>query len=876
MTGRLFEHEDETWNGLAADATEQLRKELETGNLLLAPGQSATAVLAMSSPPWHTATVNPFVREWVASASAEDSEREDPGPYLEDVTGSKTTLQYKAHSYPTKVPPEVIVRLLLHYTKPGDVVLDGFAGSGMTGVAAQLCSTRNSTIDLEFKRRGRTPLWGPRRAVLNDLAPSATFLASGVTLPVDAEAFEEASNRLLERLDDELGWMYKTTTSDGLQANIDYTVWSEVFTCPHCAAPVVYYDGAFDQSSGEVREQFPCPTCGATVGKKGPSPALERRKTTTRILTGEVIERIELRPVRIHYRFRSGKTVGAGSKVPDEQDLAVLTRIAGLDVSGAPRARLPIADMTHGSRLAPKGFKAVEHLYSDRSLVALSRLWTWTAEEPDPALRRALKFWIEQAFWGLSWMNRYQALQQGKLGGSQVNRQMTGVYYISSLISECTPRYNLEGSNPKRGKKSTLAKLWKSVPGNAEIRITTGDASSLPLDDESVDYIFVDPPFGANIPYADLALVIEAWHGVYTAPEREAIVDKARGKGNEEYADLMAACFREFARVLKPGRWMTVEFSNSSNTVWGALQNALGSAGFVIADTRVLDKSQDSYRQATAVNAVKQDLMISCYKPATETTAAIASSSAAESVWSFVGEHLTHLPIVEDSGPKLRSVRERNPDRVYHRVVSYYVSSGLPVPMTAGEFYAGLEQHYNERDGMYFRPDQVETYERKKMTFKELEAAELFITDEKSAVAWLRQQLKRKPQTMAEIQPEYLKEVATSGERPDLLPDLRELLEQNFIQQQTGVWAVPDPRKVEHLEQLRTRDLLRTFESYASGTGALHRFRGEAVLAGFKVAWAANDYATITKVARRLPQEYLVELPAVLAYVRNATARLGR
>ena len=84
--------------------------------------------------------------------------------------------------------------------------------------------------------------------MLNDLAPNATFLASGVTLPVNADAFDRASSRLLKRLDDELGWMYKTKTPDGLAANIDYTVWSEVFTCPHCAAAVVYYEGAFVSS----------------------------------------------------------------------------------------------------------------------------------------------------------------------------------------------------------------------------------------------------------------------------------------------------------------------------------------------------------------------------------------------------------------------------------------------------------------------------------------------------------------------------------------------------------------------------------------------------------------------------------------------------
>lgn len=873
MNDRLFVNGDAKRAALAAQSTEILRKELESGSMPLADGESVAAVLAMSSPPWHTATVNPFVRAWIASFAVDRAPRLDPGPYLDDVQGSKATLQYKAHSYPTKVPPEVIVRLLLHYTQPGDVVLDGFSGSGMTGVAAQMCATPNAAVDAEFRRRGHVPRWGVRRAVLNDLAPNATFLASGVTLPVDAHVFETASGLLLERLRRELGWMYATTTPQGEQAVIDYTVWSEVFTCPHCAGAVVFYDGAFDQSTGLVADAFPCSECGASVGKKS-SPPLQRRLTTVRLLTGELIERVELRPVRIYYRIRTNQRSMTGSKKPDAEDLAVLNRAASLSVPHAPASPLPLEQMVHGSRLGPKGFKAVQHLYTDRSLATLSTLWGWAHAEPDANLSRALKFWIEQAFWGLSLMNRYQALQQGKLGGSQVNRQMTGVYYVSSLISECSPWYNLQGSEPTRGKQATLTKLWRSIPASADVRISTGDAAQLPLDDASVDYVFVDPPFGENIPYSDLALIIESWHGVLTQVEREAIVDRARGKGNREYADLMTACFHEFARVLRPGRWMTVEFSNSSNQVWGVLQEALTAAGFVVADTRVLDKTQDSYRQATAVNAVKQDLMISCYKPEAATAAAVSSSSGA-SVWTFVGEHLRHLPIVEDSGAQVRAVRERHPDRIYHRVVSYYVSAGLPVPMTAAQFYAGLDSHFNERDAMYFRPDQVETYERKKMTFKALADVDLFVTDEKSAVAWLRQTLKRRPRPMSEIQPAYLQEIATAGERPDQLPDLRELLEQNFIQD-VGAWAVPDPRKVEHLEQMRERDLLRTFDSYASGTGVLSRFRGEAVLAGFKKAWASSDYDVIVKVAARLPQDYLVELPAVLAYVRNARSRLSR
>ena len=76
----------------------------------------------------------------------------------------------------------------------------------------------------------------------------------------------------------------------------------------------------------------------------------------------------------------------------------------------------------------------------------------------------------------------------------------------------------------------------------------------------------------------------------------------------------MRPCFNEYSRVLKPGRWMTVVFSNSTNAVWRAIQEALGIAGFVVADVERLDKQQGSYRQVTST-AVKQDLVISAYKP---------------------------------------------------------------------------------------------------------------------------------------------------------------------------------------------------------------------------------------------------------------------
>lgn len=848
-------------------AREELRKRLpEMRRLPGCPLGSDEDILAMSYPPYYTACPNPFIADWLANLDRPgDDDRPDPGPFASDVVEGKGNAFYKAHSYPTKVPHPAIMRFILHYTRPGDVVLDGFAGSGMTGVAAQACGNPDQKVRhaIEDELGADNIEWGVRRAILAELGPSATFIAAGVNLPIDGDAFDQASQDLLDRFDREYGWMYQTTVTlengEPFEAGIDYVVWSEVFTCPHCGAEVVFYDAAFDSETGRVDDEFCCPSCGAALGKR----ALERRKVQERTLAGDLVERVEFRPVRIAWRSKRG----TGEKHFEESDRSVLDRVRQLRVSGFPSKKLPLDVLVHGTRLGPKGFEKVHHLWPNRALAALSVLWAWTAEESDPLTRLALRFWMEQAFWGLSWMNRYRWNVY-----SQVGQYMPGVYYVPSLTAECSVRYNLEGSSPTRGKRPSLTKLWQSSPASVgNVMISTGSSAALPVPDASVDYVFVDPPFGQNIPYSDLALVIEEWHRVTTSASEEATQDPFKGRGLDDYAELMRRCFAEFFRVLKPGRWMTVEFSNHSNDVWLRIQDALASAGFVVADTRVFDKDQLSYRQVTADNAVKHDLVISAYKPAEAAEHSFGVAAGTEdAAWVFVREHLSRVPVTEGRRGRAMVVRERQADRVYERMVAYHVARNTLVPMTAAEFYAGLEQRFPVRDGMYFLPEQAEEYERFRITFKEFAAQTLFIRDESSAVQWLRQLLKDRPRSFADIQPEFMREMQSGVASWEELPELRDMLEANFVDDGSGRWMVPDPKKSEHLDQLRTRALLREFDAYAASRGPLKKFRSEAVRAGFRAAWADRDFDTIVAVGRRLPPDAFVEDSALLHYYRNA------
>ena len=870
------------------------------------PQGTDAAILAMSDPPYYTACPNPWLAEFVAHYGKpyDPAVKYSREPLAIDVSVGKTDAIYKAHSYHTKVPHLAIVPSILHYTQPGDVVLDGFSGSGMTGVAAQWCGTAPSSYRFEleqaWKKEGRAaPQWGARRAVLNDLSPAATFIGANYNIPFDVDAFAKAGKQLLKELEQDIGWMYETLHSDGkTKGRIEYTVWSEVFSCPECAGAVNFLDEALEDESKRVREVFPCPHCGAELNKDRLERVLETR---TDPATGQSWQRVKFQPSIIAYTV--GKT--RYEKAPDADDLATLAKIDALPLpASVPTTRFPIEAMYHGSRIAPKGFTNIHHFYLPRAAQAMGALWAKAQAHPDARIRGFLLFMVEQAIWGLSVLNRYQPIQQGRPGGSQVNRQLNGVYYIASQHSECSPWYNLGG------KLDRLIKAFgnfKVSPGNAAIN--TGTAARLPLADSSIDYIFTDPPFGENIYYADLNFLVEAWHGVTTDAKPEAIIDKFKHKALPDYQRLMQQCFAEYNRVLKPGRWMTVVFSNSKAAVWNAIQVALQQAGFVVAEVTALDKVQGSYRQVTSTTAVKQDLVISAYKPNGGLEDRFKNSGATvESAWDFVQTHLRNLSVTKAKNGELEFIVERDPRRIFDRMVAWFVRHDAPVPLSTDEFLSSLRNRFPERDGMVFLAEQVAEYDKKRAQVAQAPQMELFVSDERSAIDWAADYLKARPSTYQDIHPEFIKQLGAGWKKHETRPELSALLEANFLRfDGTGEvpsqihrylstnyhdlrglekndprliakaqdrWYVPDPNKAQDLEKKREKALLKEFEVYRSFTGRkIKESRLEVLRAGFRAAWAGKDYATILAIANKLPDETLQEDEKLLTLYDMALTR---
>jgi len=868
-------------------------------------------ILALSDPPYYTACPNPFIADFIKHYGKpyDPSKPYSREPFAADVSEGKTDPLYMAHAYHTKVPHKAIMRYILHYTEPGDVVFDGFCGTGMAGVAAQLCGNKIEVSSLGYQidddgtvaesNRGQNARTishlGPRRAILNDLSPAATFIASNYAVPVDAKAFALEMSRVMKELADQCGWMYETLHSDGKTVGrINYTVWSDVFSCANCAKEIVFVKEALDRKTGSIRDSFPCPHCSAESNKDGLTLLYETHLDRVINQTVSLPKRV---PVFLNYSVRGARY----EKHPDEKDLSLLERIASLPLpEPVPGISLPDMQMRRVGRMQPARIQYLHQFFLPRSAQSVGIAWGLAQRHANPVIRQRLLFFIEQAIWTASLLNRFRPT-----GYSQVNQYLTGVFYVPSQHAECSPWYILDG------KMKRLAKLFGQYRPRAGFSaISTQDLASVCMLENSIDYIFTDPPFGENIYYSDLNILVESWHRVITANRTEAIVDRVKEKTLLDYQRMMTDCFRKYYRVLKPGRWMTVEFHNSKNSVWSSIQEALQRVGFVIADVRTLDKKQGSFQQVTSGGAVKQDLVISAYKPngGLEDRFKLTAGTD-DGVWDFVRTHLKQLPVFVSKDSQAEVIAERQNFLLFDRMVAFHVQRGVTVPLSAAEFYAGLVQRFSERDGMYFLADQVAEYDKKRMTVREVLQLQLFVTDESSAIQWLKQQIIKKPQTFQELHPQFLKEIG-GWQKYEKPLELSELLEQNFLRYDgkgevpnqihsylstnfkelrnlpkddeslrakgKDRWYVPDPNKAGDLEKLRERSLLKEFEDYRTSTQKrLKVFRLEAVRAGFKKAWQERDYATVITVARKIPENVLQEDPKLLMWYDQALTRSG-
>ena len=250
-----------------------------------------------------------------------------------------------------------------------------------------------------------------------------------------------------------------------------------------------------------------------------------------------------------------------------------------------------LADDRTAGKLNPvrKAAYAYLALAIDKSIDWNSRACTWHP------YREVVGHTFQRHDFAIRWSYTEMAPLVSGLGYDWAIRQTRKC--INELVELVTPA----GAN-SNGDLFDSAGAAKCNPPAISITCKPGDSLDH-IEDGSIDAVVMDPPYGANVMYAELSDFFYVWlkrtaghvfpelfRRSLTDKENEAVANAAKFKGmkgatglaEREYQDRMASIFTECRRVLKSSGIMTVMFTHKETSAWDALTKGLMEAGFII------------------------------------------------------------------------------------------------------------------------------------------------------------------------------------------------------------------------------------------------------------------------------------------------------
>ncbi|MGV1033771.1 MAG: DNA methyltransferase [Microbacteriaceae bacterium] len=579
--------------------------------------------------------------------------------YSSPLPADRTGALYNAFSYPTKISAESIALFIACHTKPGDHVLDVFGGSGSTGIAALLCERPTERMLALAAERQLEPEWGARSATVYELSEIGTLLARVMTAAPEPVAFAAAAKRLLDAAEQRESSLYAAEGPDGRPGTVRQIIWSDVVSCPSCGAETTYAATRVRYTPLRFDDTYKC-TCGH-VGSPDDWPRVLENVLDP--WTGEPVTRRRRVPWKVYGKSSTGNWSRDAVAADGASEADAVSRALP---PSAPIVALHWGDL-HRSGYH-QGMTHLHHLYTARNFRALATLWELIDDEPEE-LREALRLLVLSYNAAHSTLMTRVVLKKNSRDFIVTGAQ-SGVMYVSGIPVEKNVFIGL------RRKIRTFNSAFEILHGlSGDATIVTGSSANLHLSNESVDYVFTDPPFGAYIPYSEINQVNELWLGQTTETEDEAIISPAQGKGVDDYQALLTSVFCEVARVMRPAADATLIFHSSQAAVWRALAASLADAGLTVTAASILDKTQASFKQVNGHMAVSGDPLLRLSKRAPSAVARPATSTMSDLITVFE---------YEQSSPDQVA---RQQQRKFSEVVGRALVDGVPITMDARAVY---------------------------------------------------------------------------------------------------------------------------------------------------------------------------------------------
>ncbi len=395
------------------------------------------------------------------------------------------------------------------------------------------CYSKKGEIVLDpFVGSGVTAIeslkWG-RKAVATDLDPMSTFITRMTVLPINLETFKKQFVKIKKKVKKPIDSLYETT-------------------CSKCNKKT---------------------TAGAFIWKKDI-------------------------PTLIRYTCNCSK--GTQWKKVTEGDLKKIKEIEETEIP----FWYPKNELVWNTRVNVHKGDKVSDLFTRRNLIALSMIYHEIEKINDENLRDILKFTFSSTLPQASKMVfviRRRGRSKGKVKKStpEVGSWATRGYWVPPEFFEINAWNCFENRFKKvyRGKKESNKKIlivneadnFKEIIEDKNVLIKTLNAIELLslVPEESVDYVFTDPPYGDSVPYLELDYMWSSWMKFDVNFKDEIIISDSpvrKEKDFDMYQKMLRNAFRQIYRVLKKGRYLTVTFHNTDVKIYNSIISSVILAGF--------------------------------------------------------------------------------------------------------------------------------------------------------------------------------------------------------------------------------------------------------------------------------------------------------
>lgn len=282
----------------------------------------------------------------------------------------------------------------------------------------------------------------------------------------------------------------------------------------------------------------------------------------------------------------------------------------------------PDTPMFENSRINVSKGERVSDLFTPRALVGLSYLLDEIKNIEDEKIRNIFLLTFSGTLSQAS--NLVFVIRDRKKNGYPQNKAEVGSWVIGYWLPEEHFEINVWNCFENRYRRvlKGIREINEIFSGKdarymaEHARLINGSATDLPIDEDSVDYIFIDPPHSNRILYMEQSLMWNAWlqldKGIKW--DNEIVVSEAKerkNKNTENYIELLSRAFSEIKRVLKPNRIFSVAFNCLDDNTWLEILRLFSKHEFAICSIEPLEYSATSVVQDNRKNALKTDFVLS-------------------------------------------------------------------------------------------------------------------------------------------------------------------------------------------------------------------------------------------------------------------------